>query len=270
MDLPAARQASQLAGHRADIFCTCCDCWAAGKRARARTDWWNWKRRDPLVMRQQAELWRMAKSSKEREKIFNTYGVRYSELWRLPYWDPTRQLSPEPVHNMLEGNVPFHFRTLLGLTTTEAERKTESAPAFEFSFEQVNEDVNSQLPDKERLSANALKDVRAIHARLTQSLEGDKLESSLASLRESLSKRNMGALAFVGRSLGLTDDATRKTKAPWVEGLLGWVRCSSAPSAIRSSTYHFPCLSDNLSHSQGMILLQQKYPRQWLWSASSR
>lgn len=62
MDLPAARQASQLAGHKADIFCTCCDCWSAGKGSCARIDWWNWQKRDPVVMRKQAECWRTAAS----------------------------------------------------------------------------------------------------------------------------------------------------------------------------------------------------------------
>jgi hypothetical protein len=28
----------------------------------------------------------------DREKIFTKYGTRWSELWRLPYWDPSRQL----------------------------------------------------------------------------------------------------------------------------------------------------------------------------------
>ncbi|KAJ3804650.1 hypothetical protein F5876DRAFT_13698, partial [Lentinula aff. lateritia] len=47
-----------------------------------------------------SESWINAKTLKEREAIASFYGTRYSELWRLPYWDPTKQLLVDPMHTI--------------------------------------------------------------------------------------------------------------------------------------------------------------------------
>ncbi|KAF9233015.1 hypothetical protein BU15DRAFT_7288, partial [Melanogaster broomeanus] len=62
-----------------------------------------------------AEQWRDAPSTAERERLFKEHGVRWSELWRLPYWDPARQLVVDAMHCILEGLVAHHTRRLLVL-----------------------------------------------------------------------------------------------------------------------------------------------------------
>ena len=44
-----------------------------------------------------------AKEGKERDVFFRMHGVRYSELNRLPYFDPIRMTIIDPMHNILLG-----------------------------------------------------------------------------------------------------------------------------------------------------------------------
>jgi hypothetical protein len=87
MDLKAARQAAALAQANGHYHCSVCQC--RGKATLGNTDWKNWRPRNHQELRQQAEKWRTASTIKEQEKTFNTYGTRYSELYRLSYWDPS-------------------------------------------------------------------------------------------------------------------------------------------------------------------------------------
>jgi hypothetical protein len=129
-DLPAARQAAGMAGHGSHFYCTVCSCYHDSTLAR--TDYLNWKNRDIKQMRKHAEMWRDAKTTAEQVKIFETYGVRWSELWRLPYWDPTCQLVVDSMHCLLEGIVHVHIRHVLGLSM--AAQKETVIPAFDPHF----------------------------------------------------------------------------------------------------------------------------------------
>ncbi|KIJ65076.1 hypothetical protein HYDPIDRAFT_57405, partial [Hydnomerulius pinastri MD-312] len=111
-DLPAARHLAALAGVGSHFFCAACNCFH--KTNYGRVDFENWVPRDRDKLRRYAEQWRDAASSAEREKLFKEHGVRYSELWRLPYWDPARQLVIDSMHCILEGLVQHHLRSLLG------------------------------------------------------------------------------------------------------------------------------------------------------------
>jgi hypothetical protein len=131
-DLPAARQVAQMAGHSSHFYCTVCSC--HHKSTLGRTDYQDWKNRDVKQMRKHAEMWKNAKTVAEQGKIFDAYGVRWSELWRLPYWDPTRQLVVDSMHCLLEGLVHTHIREVLGLSTAAASQKETVIPAFDHDF----------------------------------------------------------------------------------------------------------------------------------------
>ncbi|KIJ10610.1 hypothetical protein PAXINDRAFT_16444 [Paxillus involutus ATCC 200175] len=60
-----------------------------------------------------AQHWRDAVTKKERENIFKETGIRWSELLRLPYWDPTRSMVVDGMHNLFLRLVQFHFRDLI-------------------------------------------------------------------------------------------------------------------------------------------------------------
>ncbi|KIK31569.1 hypothetical protein CY34DRAFT_62627, partial [Suillus luteus UH-Slu-Lm8-n1] len=95
-DLPAARHIASMAGVGSHFYCSVCDCYH--KSTCGRVDFEKWKPRDRATLREYAEQWRDAATSSERERLFKAHGVRYSELWRLPYWDPSQQLVIDPMH----------------------------------------------------------------------------------------------------------------------------------------------------------------------------
>lgn len=143
-DLPAARKVASMASFKSKIFCTVCDCWhfvnAAGDKEQnintllQRTDHHVWKARDVFELRTAAERWRDASSIKEQALLFTQFGVRWSELWRLPYWNPTRMLAVDSMHCLLEGLARFNTLTVLRLTKHDAKAKGPSLPAFHHDF----------------------------------------------------------------------------------------------------------------------------------------
>ncbi|KAN0088654.1 hypothetical protein V8E55_005711 [Tylopilus felleus] len=46
---------------------------------------------------------------------YKEYGVHYSELWHLLYWNPAHQLIVDPMQCILEGLVKHHIWNLLEL-----------------------------------------------------------------------------------------------------------------------------------------------------------
>ena len=63
--------------------------------------------------------------------IFKETGVRWSELLRLLYWDPTRFLAIDGMHNLLLGLTQFQFRHLIVIDKQENQDLRKSlAPAL--------------------------------------------------------------------------------------------------------------------------------------------
>jgi hypothetical protein len=62
-----------------------------------------------------AYAWLRATSKKARTALYKKNGVRWCELLRLPYWDPTRFVIIDAMHNLFLGVVQTHFRELLGM-----------------------------------------------------------------------------------------------------------------------------------------------------------
>ncbi|KAG2047882.1 hypothetical protein BDR06DRAFT_827189, partial [Suillus hirtellus] len=50
-----------------------------------------------------AKKWKNAEMKVDRNKLFKQYGVRWSVLLWLPYWDPTRFIMIDGMHNLLLG-----------------------------------------------------------------------------------------------------------------------------------------------------------------------
>ncbi len=62
-----------------------------------------------------AEEWLAATSKTEQNQIFKKTGVRWSELLRLTYWDPTRSIVVDGMHNLFLNLVKYHMETVVGL-----------------------------------------------------------------------------------------------------------------------------------------------------------
>jgi hypothetical protein len=105
-DIPAARK---LCGHiSASVSCHRCY-----KRANINgrklnfsgfddmDDWF--VERDLEEHRQHAESWRLCKSQEERKRHVSLTLVRWTELLRLPYFNPIRHLIVDPMHCLFLG-----------------------------------------------------------------------------------------------------------------------------------------------------------------------
>jgi len=70
-------------------------------------EWWCLQ--DRSLLRKNAKAWKNVSTRKEQDDLFAAHGICWSELWRLPYWDPPRMLVVDLMHCLLEGLVKFHF-----------------------------------------------------------------------------------------------------------------------------------------------------------------
>lgn len=205
MDLVAARGTSQLATISSHQFCTVCDC----RRLKnlGKYDHEAWSIRDVNKMHQGAKEWRDASTVKDQERIWLKHGTRWSELWRLPYWDPTRQLVVDAMHCILEGLAHTHFRVTLGLTSAVAATQPQAIQAFSHPFTKVDPESH---PLPENMTRREAGQVSAIHVLLTSPLAGldtdghvnDKLafDASITLLSKRLDSKNKTSLIFVAHN----------------------------------------------------------------------
>ncbi|KAJ3534922.1 hypothetical protein NM688_g7054 [Phlebia brevispora] len=110
-DVPALRKALGVVGHGSR--CSFCRLPKKQYNNLDRSLWpqplsyWNHIK---LAMR-----WKNASSVSERESISKDHGIRWSELLRLEYWDPTRFALIDSMHNLLLGALRHHCVEVLGI-----------------------------------------------------------------------------------------------------------------------------------------------------------
>jgi len=114
-DLLAARKSAGFAGlgQAEGKFCSFCLQTAEGF---SNTDPSSWRRRTRQEHLAIAKSWRDAQTEAIRAQIYQKFGVRWSELLRLSYWDPTRFTVIDTMHNLFAGNLQHHCRNILGMS----------------------------------------------------------------------------------------------------------------------------------------------------------
>ncbi|KIK20956.1 hypothetical protein PISMIDRAFT_104852, partial [Pisolithus microcarpus 441] len=65
-----------------------------------------------------------AETENVRQRIYDTFGIRWTELLRLPYWDPTRFIVVEAMHNFFLGDLQHHCRKVFGMDAEEKSNST--------------------------------------------------------------------------------------------------------------------------------------------------
>ena len=111
-DLPAARQMSGFASASSSNCCSFC-------RLRLQNidelDMSLWgARRTRAEYTALAEAYRDG-SAATQFAIFEEHGIRWSELLRLPYWDPTRHVILDTMHALLLNGLGTHCRKIWGM-----------------------------------------------------------------------------------------------------------------------------------------------------------
>ena len=111
-DLPAARRVSGLGSHSFRLFCSEC------KLARAeinKLDPSKWEPRTREEHQKHTDDWRGAQTPSEQTGLFKKHGIRWSELLRLPYWDPTKHIVIDSMHGFYLRIFNRHIREIWGM-----------------------------------------------------------------------------------------------------------------------------------------------------------
>ncbi|KAG1905079.1 uncharacterized protein F5891DRAFT_889289, partial [Suillus fuscotomentosus] len=106
-DLPAAKQVAGFGGIGSKFFCSYCllPLYDIDNLDRSQ-----WPARDVEAHRKHARLYRDAPTLEERQRIFDQFGVRWTELLRLPYWDPISFTVVESMHILYLRILRYHCR----------------------------------------------------------------------------------------------------------------------------------------------------------------
>lgn len=112
-DLPAARQMAGLGSFSSTYFCGEC---MQKKENMNDLDSGSWEHRNLEDHRVFAESWKVASTHEARTACFDKAGVRWSELLRLPYWDPTRFVVVDTMHCFYLGLFRRHIRYIWGMS----------------------------------------------------------------------------------------------------------------------------------------------------------
>ncbi|OJT02580.1 hypothetical protein TRAPUB_6902, partial [Trametes pubescens] len=124
-DLPALRKTAGFAGHSSQHFCSFCP---LPKDDICNLDRESWPQcRTWSEHLQIAKEWEAAATERRRHELFQAHGLRWSELLRLPYWDPTRFALLDAMHNLYLGELRHHCISVWGIKT--AEGRTSERPA---------------------------------------------------------------------------------------------------------------------------------------------
>lgn len=74
-----------------------------------------WPRADLARHRTHAEAFKHAKTVTDQEVLAQEHGIRWSELLRLPYWDPIHFTVVDSMHNLYLGLLQDHCREVWGI-----------------------------------------------------------------------------------------------------------------------------------------------------------
>lgn len=110
--LPGSRKVAGHASHSAKCFCALCKL-TRDDINNLDMETWVAKTRDEL--HEQAIAWRDAPNKSTRQKLYKKHGVRWSEFWRLSYWDPTELVIIDGMHSVFLRIVQHHLRVILGM-----------------------------------------------------------------------------------------------------------------------------------------------------------
>ncbi|KAJ3563554.1 hypothetical protein NP233_g8865 [Leucocoprinus birnbaumii] len=111
-DLPAAKKMAGFGSARSNLFCSHC---YLNLDNIDDLDYSSWKRRTQGVHRERAEEWRDTEDPSIRDDIFAKHGLRWSELLRLPYWDPTSYVVIDSMHCFYLGLFHRHAIHIWGM-----------------------------------------------------------------------------------------------------------------------------------------------------------
>jgi hypothetical protein len=178
-DLPGARKASGYASFSHEHFCNVCHC-TLSNGGYGNTDYHSWTWRTDGEWRAHAQAFQATTDAEKRDKLFQNHGIRWSELLRLPYFDISRCIVVDSMHNLFLGLIKTHFCGVLGIGSAKRPEdpviavNISSAPADfksseKGSLEKLKKWLQAPLPSAMYSNRDqALGKLKSFHARVLQ------------------------------------------------------------------------------------------------------
>lgn len=200
-DTQGAHTLSGFASHRHTLFCIRC---LLPIQEIHNLDPARWPRRDLESHRTYANLWRDAASKAIRDTLFNKYGVRWTEMLRLPYWNPIVYTIIDSMHLGYLGLFATHIRRIWKMNA-EALKSGEG-------YVQPSSEKKCKKPSNSFLR------------KLFNAIRDNKL-----SLKKTLSDQTQGVLWYLCYDLNLPSAGTKDIL---VNTILEWVSTIQASQGL--------------------------------------
>ncbi|KAJ4465797.1 hypothetical protein C8J55DRAFT_375572, partial [Lentinula edodes] len=161
----------------------------------------HWNLRDVHELRYWANAYKNASNFAEQMKIWDDHGVRWSSLWLLDYWNPTRMLVIDSMHCLLEGLIQYHCRHVLRVDASSTKISSDGLKhAFDWPWIPYDDDL---IPNEWKLSAKHIPRIANIHQTLCLALEGEKALTLDAMWTRLENGAPRDALRYVAHTLSL-------------------------------------------------------------------
>ncbi len=201
-DLPAMRKVAGYHSHKSTNMCSFCRLQSDRINDLDRTTWppgYSWA--EHLM---HAREWRDAETEKSRDELLKAWGLRWSELLRLPYWDPTRYSLLDSMHNLFLGELRHHCIEVWMLKTAD----------------------KRDVPKRNK--AHTPEEQAAVLRRIQRGLE--------KASEKTIERARLDYISAVARYNDVDVLDGDRTKAGYARRLVHWVRRPCASSAATSLT----------------------------------
>ena len=235
-DLPAARKTTGFVSSAHNHFCAICHC-TRKENGYGNFDYSSWRRRNNWECRKSAKQFKRAGLGLKGEALVKDTGVRWSQLLRLPYFDPTRFVVVDTMHNLFLGLINEHFRTILGIELNKDTDKT--IPVVHITFTEASMS----------LSKNEQTTMKKITHWLSQPMSAAlNTPEGFKTWLDRFSKQHHSVLALIASELGCKpipshqNKTSHWTRLDYARGILDWVStiCISFVTALTAATATYP------------------------------
>ncbi|MBW0476126.1 hypothetical protein O181_015841 [Austropuccinia psidii MF-1] len=145
-DIIATHKVGGFMSHSAKHFCSWCEV-----EENERVELMLGKARKKREVLGASHRWKDARTVKLQQKFAKENGIRWSELNRLPYWDPVSNISLGIVHNWYEGVLQHHLRYRWGFDQRFIQQICSSEASSLGSDEEMVDNFASENEDELQL-----------------------------------------------------------------------------------------------------------------------
>jgi hypothetical protein len=213
-NLPASRKVAGFASHSHEFFCSLCYC-TQKKDGYGTTMYESWLRRSGADCRSYTEKWWNTSNTTATKAVFNKHGLWWSELLRLPYFDPSQFVIIDAMHNLFLGLINFHFCDILGYCSPTIKNQQQE-PAISLNVSDGWKEFN----ECEQKSVKKLQKDLESHV-------ANEMETNRQKWEKKFATYHVKALSFICNELNLIsqsmEDVQKLAEQDYIERLINWV-----------------------------------------------